>query len=346
MSDDHLSNEVSISAELTERGVKAGAKSRALAAVDRLLGGVVDLANVPIERIAQKGRAKTDAQVAAIKALGEKQLEAIHSDPDFAARAMQQHLKVLGTRHENKTEAVRAALEDLRETPPTEEQNNSGGEQLDDAFLNRWERYAEDATSDQLREKWGRVLASEVRAPGTFSGKALRIVDELDASTAAAFERLCASRLGDAIVRGVAGKLSYNESMALVAADLIMEPSLGQVRLSTTASAGDGTPLIFFMFADGAVAIRGDVPQPNFGHDNDAAIVTHEQGPSIPIYALTDAGNAIASILPTNTHQVLKDLATAISKQVSDFEVRAYRKVSEGNFEWEAVATNGILVLR
>lgn len=346
MSDDHLSNEVSISAELTERGVKAGAKSRTLAAVDRLLGGVVDLANVPIERIAQTGRAKTDTQVAAIKALGEKQLEAIHADPDFAARAMQQHLRVLGTRHENKIEAVRAALEDLRETPPTEEQNNSGGEQLDDAFLNRWERYAEDATSDQLREKWGRVLAGEVRAPGTFSGKALRIVDELDASTAATFERLCASRLGDAIVRGVAGKLSYSEGMALVAANLIMEPSLGQVRLSTTGSGGDGTPLIFFLFADGAVAIRADASQPNFGHDNDAAIVTHEQGASIPIYALTDAGNAIASILPTDTQQVLRDLATAISKQVNDFEVRAYRKVSEGNFVWEAVATNGTLVLR
>lgn len=344
MSEDHLSNEISLSAELTERGVKAGAKMRTLAAVDRLLGGVVDLANVPIERIAQKGRAKTDAQVAAIKALGEKQLEAIHSDPAFAARAMQQHLKVIGTRYENKTEAVRAALEDLREAPPSEEQNNSGSEQLDDAFLNRWERYAEDATTNLLREKWGRVLASEVRAPGTFSGKALRIVDELDASTAATFERLCASRLGNGIVRGVAGKLSYDESMALVAADLIMEPSLGQVRLSTTGSAGDGTPLLFFVFPDGAVAIRTDTPHPSFGHDNDAAIVSHELGPSIPIYALTDAGNAIASILPTNTQQVLKDLATAISTQARDLEVRMYRTVSDGNFAWVAAATNGVLV--
>lgn len=70
MSDDHLSNEVSLSAELTERGVKAGAKSRTISSIDRLLGGVVDLVNVPLERSARKGRAKTDAEVAVIEALG------------------------------------------------------------------------------------------------------------------------------------------------------------------------------------------------------------------------------------------------------------------------------------
>lgn len=191
MADDHLGNEVSLSVELTERGFKAGAISRTVSSVDRLLGDVIDLANVHLERMTEKGRAKTDAEVSIIQALGKMQLEAIHSDPEFAARAMQQHLKVAGIRYENKAASVAAALEDLREEP-SHADNASDADVLSDAFINRWERYAEEATDDQLREKWGRVLASEIRKPGTFSAKVLRVVDELDAATALTFERLCA----------------------------------------------------------------------------------------------------------------------------------------------------------
>jgi len=70
MSEDHLSNEVSISAELTPTGVKAGAKSRLVSAIDRIAGGLFDLVNVPLERAAQKGRAKTTTDTKFIEALG------------------------------------------------------------------------------------------------------------------------------------------------------------------------------------------------------------------------------------------------------------------------------------
>lgn len=40
---DHLSNELSVEASLTESGVKASAKSRFLSAIDRMLGGIMDL---------------------------------------------------------------------------------------------------------------------------------------------------------------------------------------------------------------------------------------------------------------------------------------------------------------
>jgi hypothetical protein len=56
--------------------------------------------------------------------------------------------------------------------------------------MNRFERFAEDASTDELRQRWGRVLSAEIRKPGTFSPKVLRIVDEIDQSTAAIFERV------------------------------------------------------------------------------------------------------------------------------------------------------------
>lgn len=330
MSDDHLSNEVSISAELTERGVKAGAKSRTLAAVDRLLGGVVDLANVPIERIAQKGRAKTDTQVAAIKTLGEKQLEAIHSDPDFAARAMQQHLKVIGVRHENKTEAVRAALEDLRETPPTEEQNNSGGEQLDDAFLNRWERYAEDATSDQLREKWGRVLASEIRVPGTFSGKVLRIVDELDAEAAIVFEDFCRHRIGSVIPTCLTGELAFEKQKTLVEAGLIIDPGgVFHRRQFAPNPLGDGTVLWLSTFNNRYIGARlkSETSSPSSPKH---AVYFAGSALAVQVYILTETGVAISSILPDNSESAVDSYLNKIVLVAGVLDAREYERQPNG----------------
>lgn len=40
--EDHLSNEISVEASLTESGVKATAKSRLLSAIDRMFGGMID----------------------------------------------------------------------------------------------------------------------------------------------------------------------------------------------------------------------------------------------------------------------------------------------------------------
>ena len=40
---DHLSNEISLSGKIDEKGLTAGVKSRTIAALDRLLGNLVDV---------------------------------------------------------------------------------------------------------------------------------------------------------------------------------------------------------------------------------------------------------------------------------------------------------------
>lgn len=55
---DPLSNEVSLSAKLESNGVKGAAKSRAIAAFDRLLGNVIDAPNAYIENWNKSVRAK------------------------------------------------------------------------------------------------------------------------------------------------------------------------------------------------------------------------------------------------------------------------------------------------
>jgi hypothetical protein len=49
MPGEQLSNEASVSAEITESGVKASAKSRTVSSLDRLIGSVVDTGTAFLE---------------------------------------------------------------------------------------------------------------------------------------------------------------------------------------------------------------------------------------------------------------------------------------------------------
>jgi hypothetical protein len=46
---------------------------------------------------------------------------------------------------------------------------------LTEEFLERFERYAQEASTKKLRQKWRRALSSEIREPGRFSLRVLRI---------------------------------------------------------------------------------------------------------------------------------------------------------------------------
>src|SRR3546814_13011379 len=54
----------------------------------------------------------------------------------------------------------------------------------DDDWMNRFMRFAEDASSERLHELFARILAGEVVRPGSFGAATLRAVSELDQSIA------------------------------------------------------------------------------------------------------------------------------------------------------------------
>lgn len=86
-------------------------------------------------------------------------------------------------------------------TAPTEEPQ--------DDWLNVFERYAEDASSEQLQDLWGRVLSVEIRRPGRFSMRTLRLLSEFSQADALIFETFAKYAFGESAPK----KLVYpNES--------------------------------------------------------------------------------------------------------------------------------------
>ena len=329
MSDDHLSNETGLSIAVTDTGLDLKAKSRAISAVDRFLGGLFDRFNPDIERPAQIKRAKAARADLIDAAITEKMIEAIHANPEIGQRALEQHLGTVARRAENKAAIVTLALEDLRDNPPTDEQSAAGPPELDPDFSNRLERYAEDATSDQLRERWGRVLAAEVRAPGTFSQKVLRAVDELDADTATLFERIVAHRLQESIPVGVMGELKFQEKIQLIEAGLLVDPGLShQIQLSSDLT-HEGIVWEFVPFGTWGIAISAE----REGTGSDKFLTVDDRGkPAVPIYLLTKTGAAIASILPHDDQPTFEALTKGVVGELAKAEVRTYRRV--GDDKW------------
>ncbi|RWP32520.1 DUF2806 domain-containing protein [Mesorhizobium sp.] len=276
MSEKNEVDTVSVSGELTETGVKASIKSRAVSAWDRLFGAKADKRRAPIDAEVAETTAISAARVKMIEALGELGVDRLKSDPEFAARAMENFIPSLLRKQGNKDAVLELAAEDLRQNPGTEEEAASGPDKLDDAFLNRFERYAEDATDDEIRERWAKVLATEIRKPGTFSGKVLRVIDELDQSVAQEFSNVCSFRMGDVIPKMFLPDLEYMSQIKLVTAGLIAEPGLGQVRQCTETTDSQGVKLWFWVFEMFGLA----APDP-VGHVRDQNTIRMHNGSQV-----------------------------------------------------------------
>ncbi|NTH13563.1 DUF2806 domain-containing protein [Agrobacterium rhizogenes] len=331
MSEDHLSNETSISAELTETGIKAAARSRAISAFDRLLGGVADMGNAWLEGVAIRRRAKNEGERLLIEATAKYGVEKLTSDEEFAKRALEGHFNKLARQQINKDAVVAKALEDLRQQPPSEDEANSGPEMISEDFSARFERYAEDATTDDLREKWARVLTAEIKRPNTFSVKVLRVVDELDASIAALFERVCQHQAGGVLIKATLGELAFGETARLVAAELLVEPGMGQIRIGSEITDNQGKNFWFWAFGAIAVALSKTENIPPSDPAN--LVLTSEQGkPAIPVYVLTEVGRAITAILSDRTFKTVQGLAIRLTEIAPQSEVRQYMQVAENSW--------------
>jgi hypothetical protein len=318
---DPLDRETTLSAELTEKGVTAKSNSRAVNAFDRLLGNAADWVNVRLEGDTVIRRATTDAKKLLIEAASKHGIKRLSADPEFAERALASHLGAAYRRQANKDAVVKEAAEDLQVEPPTKEQANSNPEQIEEVFLDRFEHYAEFASTDELRTRWGRVLAAEVRKPGTFSAKVLRIIDEIDGTTAREFESLCENRLGGIVPLVLSGEVMHDTRTRLVVAGLLVEPGfVGKVVQIPKAKLNDSTEVFFCSLLPGfALSVPVDAPL----KDN-SVLARQSEVLTLKVSILTEAGEAISSILADRQQVSYRRLIDAIADIVSPSAVTQY----------------------
>ncbi|MBB5054622.1 hypothetical protein HNQ36_004629 [Afipia massiliensis] len=328
---DHLDRETSVSVALTDTGIKAKAKSRLVAAIDRFGGNLMELVNSPMERRISRQRAISAGEVKLVEAVTKFGIDKLKREPEFAEQVAEKFFEGVFIKQDNKNAVLFEALEDLRHDPPSDAEMEAGEAQLDEQFLGRLERFSEEATTDKLRQKWGRVLSAEVRKPGTFTLKVLRIVDEIDPETAILFERLCASRFINGLPRCLVGDLSFAEISRLTMSGLLLDPGLtGHLYQFHSAINSLGEDVWLISNKEYAISIPKGTAIPD-GQTN-KVIKLSDKLPAIPVYLLTDAGASIAEIFPSNTTLSFSRCAACLRDALPEAVVTLYQAGANGEF--------------
>lgn len=167
-------------------------------ALDRLIGAAVD---IPVAWLAQK-RARIDAQTQAYSLVEASIAKAAASDAGADQETIQRALSVLVRKEYrkqvNRQSVAAAMIEDLSLSEnQSEEEITVPPADLDSDWLNVFERYAEDASTDRMQNLWGRVLAGEIRKPGRYSMRTLRFLSEFSQADALTFAEFGNSVFGD-----------------------------------------------------------------------------------------------------------------------------------------------------
>ena len=100
-------------------------------------------------------------------------------------RAKANMVATANRRQINKEAVALKTIKNLQAHPPTEQ-----GDGPSEDWLAQFERRAEDASSDQLRTLFAKLLAGEIRKPGGISPMTLHFVSTLDQKTASLIQQV------------------------------------------------------------------------------------------------------------------------------------------------------------
>lgn len=268
-------------------------------AFDRLVGAAVD---IPVAWLAQK-KAKIEAQTTAYtlveSAIAKVAAENAALDEQTVANAVSVLVRK-SYRHQLNREAVAAAaIDDLSSTIPTENaqpSTNESSSDLDEDWLNVFERYAEDASTERMQNLWGRVLAGEIRRPGRFSTRTLRFLSEFSQADGLSFSHFSASAFGN--IAPTKALLSNDDGDVR---EYVYLESSGLIQ----GASGGLTQTLTFNESGNAIIREGNLGILFKGLAN--STINH------PVFAITPLGQELISLLPNrDARSSAKKVAEAI----------------------------------
>lgn len=319
-------NEVSVHATIKESGLSVGAKSRAISALDRLLGGLLGIPAAWLERIEARIRNQTYRESIIQKAAADKWAGAILNDEEVSRVVTEIALGSSLVSTVNKMQVAEIAINELLQNNVDE--GNTGEQEeeqeISEDWLNHFSSYAEKASSEGVRTLWARVLAGQIRKNGSFSLTSLRLLSELDQTMATMFEKEVKYRIENTFIL----KPKIEE---LTGARLKSLLYLEEVGLLHSADPIGGVQQTINPGKDGKGMLR----------EQDLLLIVgiHEKL-QFKVVLLTQAGREIASILtPADPVEVLMNVGRIIEGKVNSMEIHRIRSKTTDGYITDLVKT-------
>ncbi len=191
--------------------IPAPIRKNAFKAFDRLCSALIDGPVGALERRAAEKRAESEARIKIQDEITTQIIQQTRVDPEYALRAGHKYAEKIIREQLNLDKISAIAADELKNSessnptnPETSEANkeqstdstnqgpNSGEERtINDDWLNNFETQVRQVSTEEMQRRFGLILAGEIEKPGSYSIKAVKILGELDQSTAALFKKLC-----------------------------------------------------------------------------------------------------------------------------------------------------------
>jgi hypothetical protein len=240
------------------------------------------LANLEVRRAELLALAQTERDAENIR-IGQKSLADFSPQLTFAANALapQQNSQRIeptidlptvveaaarqtiedSVRHQvNVAHAIAHAEDALRDDP-----QSPPDKKVDNDWLYRWRDYAGEVSAETMQHLWGKILAGELKAPGSYSLRVLDFLRNLSQEEAQAIEKLSKLVIEDVICRDEKSLLEENGfgfSTLLALQDLGVLSGVESLGLERTWKSTDSTNFINALRSNGKVIlVRHDDPK-------------------------------------------------------------------------------------
>lgn len=300
---------VSADVRVEKLNLKASVKSRAVSVFLDLLGHLIGVSKTTLEEYSNKIQAKNRLEVVATDAIAAR-LEKTIQGKDFEIPLVEEMARNRIQSLVNKRSVVEKALYYLKEWAGSGSKEQPADEPAEETaeinpdWINYFGEHAAKATTDYMRDRWGKILAGEITQPGSFSLTTLRILAEIDQRTATWFAEETRFRINGSYIllpkeygHELTKRLSTLEEIGLLHH---MNPNDG---LKTKFTPENG----FAAVEEGGLCLR----------------IHTESEIQLKIIGLTTAGREIAGILlsPVNPMSVFEKLAEAVQESATSVDV-------------------------
>lgn len=180
---------------ISDSTIPAPIRRNMFKALDRLCSALIDVPVGALERRSAEKRAESEARIKIGEEVTSQIIQQIKIPSEFSQRAGNTFAKRILREQFNLEKIMGFATDILK----GKKYNNSANQEVDndlektisDDWFNVFEKEACQKSSEDMQQRFARVLAGEIEEPGSYSIRTLNVLGELNQTAATLFKRLC-----------------------------------------------------------------------------------------------------------------------------------------------------------
>ena len=201
--------------DIVAPGIPGPVRRNFLKAIGQLSSAAIDIPIAYLTGKADERRAETAARIKLINTSAEQIAQQMQTDPEYARVAVQKFGHRVLREQVNLDLISQKAASEIRDASDSIDPSgpDESGETISDDWLNAFETEARQKSTEEMQIFFGKILAGEIRKPGSYSTRTVKILASLDHNVANHFLRLCSmciSQFQDIRVPSVGGNAANN----------------------------------------------------------------------------------------------------------------------------------------